>query len=218
MKARESQVDQMEISFKLAPEDGAAWVNHRLRSRPNGIPGVSFGLAAGIATALIVALMIVRTAGPQFLPLEIRTRFGLDDPGNTFYFLVLGTLLILGGMLYLYWRPIAVQNIQQDIQKSDFRHHASRKTTLSPGGLTVSTAMAETTYRWECIRQIEVTKNHAFFVTNLNAVEILPRRVFATDDDFLQFVQTAEQFREGAAQLQDKPDTRITSLDKFKAK
>jgi hypothetical protein len=65
-------------------------------------------------------------------------------------------------------------------------------------GLAVTTATTASLTTWERIDRIVVRDTHAFFYRNDVATHILPRRVFAGERDFEEFVESARSYREAA--------------------
>jgi hypothetical protein len=97
-----------------------------------------------------------------------------------------------------------------------------RRIVIGPEGLSMRGEGIDSTVKWTAIQRIPVTREHAFlYMTTTNAF-IVPRRAFASDADFRDFVATARACqdtarhapREGSSygpEAADKSDTNVTS-------
>jgi hypothetical protein len=73
-----------------------------------------------------------------------------------------------------------------------------RKLRISPEGISYSSVDSAAMTMWSAVEKIAVTKDHAFFYMTTTAADILPRRAFAHDHDFTDFVETAQHYFEAA--------------------
>src|SRR5262249_55569887 len=62
---------------------------------------------------------------------------------------------------------------------------------LTPEGLLHSTAVSTTRVVWDGIERIGMTDHHAFFYLTPVSSLILPRRAFASEEEFERFVEMA---------------------------
>src|SRR5262245_9222724 len=69
---------------------------------------------------------------------------------------------------------------------------------VRPEGLAFTTGTTASLTIWEGIDRIAVTDAHAFFYRNNAGTHILPRRVFADERDFEEFVESARGYLEAA--------------------
>jgi hypothetical protein len=69
---------------------------------------------------------------------------------------------------------------------------------VRPEGLAVTTETTASLTIWEGIDRIVVSDAHAFFYHKNVATHILPRRVFADERDFEEFVESARSYLEAA--------------------
>jgi hypothetical protein len=69
---------------------------------------------------------------------------------------------------------------------------------ISPEGLTEAVGSQVWKAGWQEITRIEVTQRNAFFHCVPAAAHVLPRRAFATDQQFDDFVETARGHWEAA--------------------
>jgi hypothetical protein len=69
---------------------------------------------------------------------------------------------------------------------------------VRPEGLAVTTGTTASLTIWEGIDRIVVSDAYAFFYRNDVATHILPRRVFADERDFEEFVESARSYLEAA--------------------
>jgi hypothetical protein len=84
---------------------------------------------------------------------------------------------------------------------------AERRLRVSPEALTHATEFSAETLSWKAIDKIAVTRDHAFLFFSRTAAYILPRRAFATDADFQDFVHLARRYHAPAT---EKPEEGIT--------
>jgi hypothetical protein len=69
---------------------------------------------------------------------------------------------------------------------------------ISPEGISQSSADSAGITMWTAVEKIAVRKDHAFFYLTTLTAYILPRRAFAHDHDFTDFVETAQQYFDAA--------------------
>lgn len=72
--------------------------------------------------------------------------------------------------------------------------------TISPDGIREQWPYGEHRYTWSGVVRIETGEERAFFYVGSSEVQIVPRRAFASAEEFDHFVATARRFHESAPQ------------------
>jgi hypothetical protein len=73
-----------------------------------------------------------------------------------------------------------------------------RRTSLGPKGLSSRGDAIDSTVGWTAILKIAATKEHAFFYESATQAIVVPRRAFANDAEFREFVATARGYHDAA--------------------
>ena len=111
---------------------------------------------------------------------------------------VVAGVLLLGVLFFVLLPPLIFKRQMAGV----FRRARLPVTSLSlevrPEGLAVTTETTASLTIWEGIDRIAVGDAHAFFFRNNVATHILPRRVFADEGDFEEFVGSARSYLEAA--------------------
>jgi hypothetical protein len=178
----------MEVEFSLTPADiGAALKFFRER----GPLGRRRQKTNGWWVAALVGLAAVAVW------------LGQDDPRvweRLTGWLLAFLLGMLSGLLLLLAMARLTQRRQRQRWATDKRYAAlfqQRRLTISPEGVRVVSPTTESFTRWPGFCQIGSTDEHAFFfITPENAI-VVPRRAFATDEAYDDFVNLAVAFRRG---------------------
>jgi hypothetical protein len=96
-----------------------------------------------------------------------------------------------------------------------------RSCTIGPEGVTLRTEETSLSVTWSGVLKIAQTEDYSFFYFTTQGAIVVPRRPFATEEDFLSFAQMARAYRKAArsgdapddqpsSARSAKPDTRIT--------
>jgi YcxB-like protein len=79
-----------------------------------------------------------------------------------------------------------------------------RRTVIGPGGLSVrGEGIGSSNVKWTAIQKIPATREHAFLYMTTAVAIIVPRRAFASDADFRNFVAAARAYRDTAPNAPD---------------
>jgi hypothetical protein len=165
----------MEIEFTLKPDDLKAMMWQQMRSRYNRV--TVFFLLFGLFPAIFCLF-----------------QFGADDLIPVAFMAVMG--LIPGTAWYLLGPRLAGLQVNYELKKGtipkDLLGHL--RIAIQPDAITTTTEQSATTFLWPAIERIEVTEDHAFFVTGPRRAFLLPAHAFPDKKDFLGFVETAKRY------------------------
>ncbi len=73
-----------------------------------------------------------------------------------------------------------------------------RRLTVTPEGVRHVSKVQTLEIKWPGIERLGATKEHAFLFFEETTAIVVPKRAFATGDEFREFVETARQYREAA--------------------
>jgi hypothetical protein len=120
--------------------------------------------------------------------------------------IVAATAAILGGHMIA---VIFLGFVQQRLAaKSVLRmgHRREVKLTIEPNWFNYSDRLMEVSHRWTDIAKIGVTDHHALFFIEPKRAYVLPRRAFAKDENWFEFLEAANSFFASAKVAADNPD------------
>ena len=179
---RESPV---KVEYTLTPEDFAAAMHERVQKLFGKPRWTRYGSMAAVFPALLSLLSLGAMLVAQGFPWPVAA-------GITLLGLLLGVLCFVVFPQLIFKRQMA----------GIFRRARIPATSMSlevrPEGLAVTTRTTAYLTIWEGIDRIVVSDTHAFFYLNNVAAHILPRRVFADERDFEEFVESARSYQEAA--------------------
>jgi hypothetical protein len=172
----------VEVEFNLTPEDLQARV--RFRRGRKAQPAARWPWL--VLLGLLVLMFVFSNAKPGAPALGFLPGMGVGA-------LAALALCILFVVLVLRSQNKALQDPRNQWL------FATRRITLSPEELTITSWFARFSYRWEVIWDIGVTPDHVFlFLTSTDAA-IVPRRAFRDEQQFEEFVALARRYQQGAA-------------------
>ena len=70
-----------------------------------------------------------------------------------------------------------------------------RRMTITPETITDATEISVTTMKWVAVEKIAVDQRHVYFYVSAASAFILPKAAFATEEEFQEFVETAQGYR-----------------------
>jgi hypothetical protein len=172
----------MKVEYTLTPEDYAAVMHERIQNSP-GKPRWPRYLSS------VSVIMVVLSQG-AFLVVQ-----GVPWP------VVTGICLLLAVLLFAVYRFLGPAIFKVSMAGM-FRRARTPGMNISlearPEGLAVTTGATASLTAWEGVDRIVVSDTHAFFYVNNFAAHILPRRAFADEGGFDEFVESARSYQEAA--------------------
>jgi hypothetical protein len=195
-----------------------------------GAPEVEFALTADEVVPLTIRIL---ERGPwwQVHPWQVYLLILLGSVGFATLDLVGGSetaaqtalIVLLGGgglvavwaaYRMMFWRIHVDLQVQKTLKEADDDTPNWCRFSLTPERLTITTADSRTVLNWSRVREIELTEERAFFWCSHTSAHVLPRRPFATAEEFKEFVEVARRYRAAAIQGQPAtipPETGITT-------
>ena len=176
----------MKVEYTLTPEDYGAAMHEYLQ---NSLPKPRWAPYVNMAASLLFLLL---SSGSMLVAL------GFPWP-------VVAGVCLLNAVLFfvlLFLVPLIFKRLTADFLRRARLPGMSMSMSMSlevrPEGLAVTTGTTASLTIWEGIDRIVVSDTHAFFYRNNLATHILPRRVFADERDFEEFVESARSYLEAA--------------------
>src|SRR5262245_13002634 len=171
----------VKVEYTLTPEDYAAAVHERVQNSPGKPRWAQYGSMAAIFPALLSLLSLGAMLVAQGVPWPVAAGVPL-----------LG--LLLGVLCFVLLPPLIFRRSMAGIFRRARIPATSMSLEVRPEGLAVTTGTTASLTIWEGIDRIVVSDTHAFFYRNNVAAHILPRRVFADERAFEEFVESARSY------------------------
>jgi hypothetical protein len=172
----------MKVEYTLTPEDYAASIRNGLRNRPASSRWLHYLLMGAVFLILLSQLAGFVARGAQVQVMAVAP-------------------LLLAALLFVFL-PLVQRLVARRLMADAFRRGRIPVTSLTlevrPEGLAVTTETTASLTIWEGIDRIEVSDTHAFFYLKKAGAQILPRRAFADERDFQEFVESARRYHEAA--------------------
>jgi hypothetical protein len=179
---RESPV---KVEYTLTPEDFVARMHEHVQNSLGKPRWAPYGRMAAILPALLSLLGLGAMLVAQGVPWPVAAGVAL-----------LG--LLLGVLFFVLLPPLIFKRLTAGAFRRARLPVTSMSLEVRPEGLAVTTATTASLTIWEGIDRIVVSDTHAFFYLNNVAAHILPRRVFADERGFEEFVESARSYLEAA--------------------
>jgi hypothetical protein len=172
----------MEVEFSLIPEDFVAFDEYHVGQRPKRWIFLYLGvIILGVVVASIPVVLLFKEAGIGIV------------------LIIQVTGILTGLMYYLNRQRIATWAVRRQLrQGKNARFLELRKLAISVDGISASSTDSAGMTMWTGVEKIGVTKEHAFFYLSTAQALVLPRRAFANDHEFTDFVETAQRYFEAA--------------------
>jgi hypothetical protein len=172
----------VKVEYTLSPEDYAAAVHECVQDALGKPRWARYGsMAAPFLALLSLGVMLAA----QGFPWPVAAGVPL-----------LG--LLLGVLFFVLLPPLIFKRLTAGALRRARIPATSVSLEVRPEGLAVTTPTTASLTIWEGIDRIVVSDTHAFLYRNNVATHILPRRVFADERDFEDFVKSARSYQEGA--------------------
>ena len=172
----------MKVEYTLTPEDYAAAMHERVQTSP-GKP--RWGPYGSMAAPFLALLGLGVMLAAQGFPWPVAVGVPL-----------LG--LLLGVLCFVVFPQLIFKRQMAGIFRRVRIPVTSMSLEVRPEGLAVTTPTTASLTLWEGIDRIVVSDTHAFFYRSNVPTHILPRRVFAEERDFEEFVESARGYLEAA--------------------
>jgi hypothetical protein len=179
----------MEVEYSLELEDLLAFNDYRNAHSP------TFGrqqLTVRLAVPIMLAGLWVLLSGIVG---------GFVGPS---VWIILGLLIGLVGAVFVFSYPALLRRrIRRLVQRLYMEGQnrglfTRRRMTITPETVTDATEVSVTTMKWVAVERIVVDQRHAFFYTSAASAFILPKAAFETEEEFQEFVETAQGYQREA--------------------
>ena len=172
----------MKVEFTLTPEDYAAAMDGRVQ---NSLGKQRWAKYVSMAASFLFLLLS---------PGAILVGLGFPWP------VVAGVSLFNAVLFFVlvFLHPLIFKRVMAGVMRRARLPAMSMSLEVRPDGLAVTTGTTASLTIWEGIHRIVVSDTHAFFCRNNVATHILPRRVFADERDFEEFVESARSYQEAS--------------------
>jgi hypothetical protein len=170
------------VEYTLTVEDVAAFLRHHTKHPPRGTGRVGLPewpslLLMGVALVVLLLRQLLRP-GP----------FLLSVVDWALVVFVLGYFV-----LYFFGKPLR-RYLRLRALRHNPRYPERRTLAITAEALMASNPSSATTVLWHALPRIEADAEHAFFYLAPSKAIILPRRAFADDRQFAEFVDTARRY------------------------
>jgi len=174
----------MEVEFVLTEDDIVA-LAHRTARR-----SLKEGKGAIIRWIVIAFLLLM------FLVHVV------NDPDDAFSYYPIPLIAFVVAVHFLTpW--MVVQNTKRALRQGRYDQVLGRhRLLLTPEALTHDSEYAAGRTLWAAVHRIDKTKDHAFILLSGNTSLIVPRRAFADEESFSDFVNAIRRFREEGVQAE----------------
>jgi len=160
----------MEISFSLDKADLVAFEKEQVKRR-GGLPGGPIYLVLLLVIACVV--------------------HGIQEGFELNHLLAIAAILLIY-VGYLWLRAHQLKTLKASPQKLYLK--------LTPEELIQSNDLTKNATRWEAVEKVSIRRDHGFIYFSGGSALIVPKRAFADESAFEQFMQTAKSYRESAKQ------------------
>lgn len=176
----------MIVEFHLTPDDVIAFSRYHLaKSRPRVSGGTQRALVTFLITGSFATLIAIDA---------------LQERGGRVFVLLLGSLLVLGAILWLVSRfegSMSEGRLRKMFHSREGQKAlGQRRLTLTPTHLTVEAEEGTETIPWQDVRDVGVTEDYVFLYLGEEAVLIVPARAFSNEWHFEELVAKVKAYRE----------------------
>jgi hypothetical protein len=184
----------MEVEFVLRPDDVMAFHEYVWDHPPKGGRGYR-----GLSWVWLVLLGLLSLLS---VPSLIQ--------GDWSLYVIWGPLMFVTFLLLkLFWRPLLRRQVRKTLeQKADqnAKQLGWKRLTLSPESLIAVSEHRTVTICWAGIEKIVIAGERALIFDSPTSAHVVPRRAFADEDEFRDFVAIARRYRDAAKD--DRPQQR----------
>jgi uncharacterized membrane protein len=187
--ARDNLVEAMYIEYELNTDDALAFHLYNYEHSPqlgHARKLVRRGLLFAVAVELLAAAVIAVALGKGYLLFVlVLCAFAL----LTFLYYVVSPSLMRKGL-----RGTVARAYSQGKNKLTGKH----KLSITPDGVTDIADIGETTTRWDAIEWLASTDQYLFMMVRGSGPHIVPKRSFADEAEFRQFVEASKVHHQAA--------------------
>ncbi|MFC1928097.1 YcxB family protein [Chloroflexota bacterium] len=179
--------EKMYVEYELNNDDILSFYSYKYEHSPG--PGrarklIRRTLLSAIAVELIAALVLGVAFGNQYLLLILLL--------CVFALLTLLYYVFSPSVMRKSLRGTVTRNYGQGKDKLTGKH----KLSIATDAVTDSSDVGESITRWNAVEWIESTDQYLFVMVRGSGPHIVPRRAFANEEAFRQFVDTAKAYRQ----------------------
>jgi hypothetical protein len=173
-----------EVAFTLRVEDVLAFQDYHAAKQGRS----SLWWAIPVAFLLISFLSL----------LNILSKPGQVD-GRAITMLAVA-VLVLGG--YIFRHPLQRALVRRSLRR-DPNFFKTHRVVLTPEAVEQSVGPSMSRTLWEGVRKVAVTETHLFLYLSPTQAIVIPGRVFATEEDFDDFIDAARDYHRTARRRRD---------------
>jgi hypothetical protein len=182
----------VEVVFKLTPEDGLELFRHPSLRGSWGI------LFPSRWQRVVVAVVMLVVLSPLLWQLVVFAQGGGLGPVKLLW--IVGGILLMALLAFLVFptESRTLRGLKVQLSKQCYFTSATHRLRLTPDNLIHAVDSQVSATPWQAVEEIFTSAGHAFFRMGGKNALVLPRRAFAREEDFGDFVTTANQYRQAA--------------------
>jgi hypothetical protein len=171
----------MKLQYELDLDDVVIFNKYHVRHSPTCRRSYYFNLIFGLATAVVIVLLLVRGSGQ---PVAVTV-------------VLLIPALVFGWLVFLlYWRVSVTRRIRKLLREGGNRGMFGAHTlALLPESLVATGAMDETKLLWDRVERIVEDKAHLYIYVSAISAFIIPKRAFQDKRHMQAFLDEMAKLR-----------------------
>lgn len=173
--------DRMSVEYTLTLEDVRVFLRYHRRHapRPKGQPqhGWLWLVLLGLLSAIMLAVEFT----------------GKEPPSLSFSTWWPVLLFVVYAFFYFFGNKLLEGLKLRGLQRNP-RFFEKKTLAITPEALAASDSSAAETILWHAIERVIEQRDHAFFYISATHAHILPKRAFAEERQFEEFVKTARRY------------------------
>jgi hypothetical protein len=176
----------LEIEYALVPDDLVAFAQYHADHPPTPI-------RTGRRQTVLVALL----GGVACVVTLMNDRVADKASALAIILIWIGTLLLLPWYYPRKWliRKAVLRKLKQD---KDDLILGSRRLVLTSQGIKSADPVSAAFFDWKGVEKLAMTDHHLFIYLTPVVAHAIPKRVFADEEAFLEFLETARRYRQEA--------------------
>jgi hypothetical protein len=177
--------DSVEVNYVLMMEDFKAYLCHMYLHAPQ------FRMVRWLRWVLLIPVILV-------LVLALLAALVLDTKEQDFSLTLVGACIGTTALVF-FWPQFIRWRLSKSLSRNDQRKLLSpRKLVINPISFDFTSDDATSSIRWSAIDRIEASERHAFVFVSSNVAHIIPRRAFASESAYEDFVEESVHYLEEA--------------------